>query len=102
MFVHTVYFWLDPHIPAEKKQAMLADCEALLSKIPGVRHAWGGVPAGTDRPIVDNSYDVGLCVILDNAAAHDAYQTHALHQQFLGSYKRFWTRVQVYDFHRGK
>lgn len=102
MFVHTVYFWLDPEMPADTKQRMLADCESLLSKIPGVRHAWGGIPAGTLRDIVDNSYDIGLCVVLDNAAAHDAYQIDPLHQQFAGAYKKYWKRVQVYDFHRGK
>lgn len=101
MFVHTVYFWLDETMPAELRQKMLNDCEMLLSQIPGVRHAWGGVPAGTPREVVDNSYDIGLCVVLDDAEAHDAYQVDPLHKQFADHYKRYWKRVRVYDSHRG-
>jgi hypothetical protein len=101
MFVHTVYFWLDSQMPADVKQNMLNDCETLLSRIPGVCHAWGGKPAMTPRDIVDNSYDIGLCVVLHDAKGHDEYQVHPLHQQFAGAYKKYWKRVQVYDFHRG-
>jgi hypothetical protein len=48
--------------------------------------------------VVDNSYDVGLCVILDDVAGHDVYQTHPLHQQFIDRNKENWLRVQVRDF----
>lgn len=52
----------------------------------------------TPREIVDNSYDVGLCVVLENAAAHDVYQQHPLHLQFIARNKAAWQRIQVYDF----
>jgi hypothetical protein len=47
--------------------------------------------------VVDNSYDVGLCVIFDDVAAHNVYQSHPLHQQFIERNQK-WQRVQVRDF----
>ena len=98
MFIHTVYFWLNDAAGDAARDRLLGDCRELLGKIPTVRHLWTGVPAGTPRDVVDNSYAVGLTVVLDHAAAHDQYQVHALHKQFLERNKADWKRVQVYDF----
>lgn len=80
------------------RDALLEDCRAILAKIPTVKHLWAGEAAMTPREVVDNSYDVGLCVIFDDAKAHDIYQKHELHQQFIARNKEHWQRVQVYDF----
>lgn len=101
MFVHTVYFWLNPVTPDDTRTKFLNDCEDMLSEIPGVRYIWSGRPAMTPRDVVDNTYDVGLCVVLDDARAHDVYQAHPRHADFIGMYKQHWKRVQVYDSHRG-
>ena len=99
MFIHTVYFWLSDAADENVKKRMLADCTELLSKIPGVRHVWAGVPAMTPRDVCDNSYTIGLCVALDDSKTQDAYQVHPLHKEFGARYKQYWKRVQVYDFH---
>lgn len=101
MFVHTVYFWLKPDTSDEVRRGLLNDCEDLLSEVPGVQHIWSGRPAGTPREVVDNSYDVGLCVVFFDKKGHDAYQVHAKHEQFIKKYKEHWARVQIYDTHRG-
>ncbi len=98
MFIHNVFFWLNPEASDADRREFLADCTGLLGKIPEVRHIWAGWPAMTPRDVVDNSYDVGLCVVLDDAKAHDAYQVHPEHKEFIARWKRFWKRVQVYDF----
>jgi hypothetical protein len=98
MFVHIVFFWLKEGSPASAKENLLRDCKELLSKIPTVRSIEAGNPAMTPRPVVDNSYDVGLLVLLDDSAGHDVYQTHELHLQFIARNKDNWKRVQVYDF----
>lgn len=98
MFIHTVYFWFNDGVSDEVQKRMTADCIELMSKIPTVRHVWSGKPAMTPRDVVDNTYDVGLCVVLDNAEGHDAYQAHPLHKEFLSRYKQHWKRIQVYDF----
>ena len=98
MFVHVVYFWTKDGTPDSAKQQLVDDCRKYLGDIPTVRHLWTGRPAMTPREVVDNSYDVGLCVVLDDSAGHDVYQEHPLHKEFIARNKPNWKRVQVYDF----
>jgi hypothetical protein len=98
MFTHIVLFWLKPDAPAQAREQLAEDCRALLSKIPGVKFLTAGHPAMTPREVVDNSYSVGLCVILTDRAAHDVYQTHPLHLEFIARNKAHWERVRVMDF----
>lgn len=98
MFVHTVFFWAKPDATEEAKHQLLADLNALLRGIPSVKQLWAGVPAGVDRPVVDNSYAVALTVIFEDRAGHDLYQTHAFHLKFLERNKATWDRVQIYDY----
>ena len=98
MFVHVVLFWMNEGAPDGARRQLAEDCEAYLAKIPAVRQLWTGRPAMTPREVVDNSYDVGLCVVLDDDAGHDAYQVHDLHKQFIERNKPHWKRVQIYDF----
>ena len=97
MFIHTVYFWLKPNTPNSARDQLVRDCRDYLGKIPTVRHLWAGVPAMTPREVVDNSYGVGLTVVLDDSPGHDVYQKHDLHAQFIDRNKPHWARVQVYD-----
>ena len=98
MFVHTVYFWLKDGTSEDARAQLVRDCREYLGKIPTVKHLWTGVPAMTPREVVDNSYGVGLTVVLGDSAGHDVYQGHELHKQFIERNKRHWQRVQVYDF----
>jgi hypothetical protein len=98
MFIHTVYFWLKDGTSETASAQLMRDCRELLGKIPTVRHLWAGAPAMTPRAVVDNSYSVGLTVVLDDAAGHDVYQEHPLHKEFIARHKEHWARVQVYDF----
>ena len=98
MFVHTVYFWMNPGVSDAQRRQLADDCQTYLAKIPTVRHLWAGPPAMTPREVVDNSYDVGLCVVMDDAAGHDVYQEHPLHKEFIARNKPHWKRVQIYDF----
>jgi hypothetical protein len=98
MFVHTVFFWMNPGVTDADRQQLSTDCLELLGRAPTVRHIHAGRPAGTPREVVDNSYDVGLTVVLDDKAGHDIYQVHPLHLDFIKRNKPNWARVQVYDF----
>ncbi len=97
MFIHTVYFWLKPGSPDGTSAQIVRDCVEILGKIPTVKQLWAGVPAMTPREVVDNSYAVGLTVVLADAAGHDVYQVHSLHKEFIARNKEHWARVQVYD-----
>ncbi|HEV8604022.1 MAG TPA: Dabb family protein [Tepidisphaeraceae bacterium] len=98
MFIHTVYFWLTDNAPSTALKQLIRDCRQILGKIPTVRHLFAGPPAMTPRDVVDNSYSVGLTVILDDSKGHDVYQQHPLHMDFIKANKPNWKRVQVYDF----
>jgi hypothetical protein len=98
MLVHVVCFWMDPGSTDAKREQLVADCRTYLTKIPTVRHLWAGRPAMTPRDVVDNSYDVALCVVLDDAAGLEVYQEHPLHKEFLARNKPSWKRLQAYDF----
>jgi len=98
MFIHTVFFYLEQGTPAEARDQLVQDCRDYLGDVPGVRQLWAGTPAGTPRDVVDNSYGVGLTVVLDNTADHDVYQDHPRHKQFIERNKQHWERVQVYDY----
>lgn len=98
MFIHHVYFWLKNDAPAGAAAQLIEDGRSLLGKIPTVKHIWVGKPAMTPREVVDNSYQVGLAVVLDDSAGHDVYQTHALHLDFISRNKAHWERVRVFDF----
>jgi hypothetical protein len=98
MFIHTVYFWLNDNAPPTARELLIRDCRQILGKIPTVRHLWAGPPAMTPRDVVDNSYAVGLTVVLNDSSGHDVYQKHPLHADFINANKSNWKRVQVYDF----
>jgi hypothetical protein len=98
MFVHTVYFWLRPDATVAERDQLINDCRELLGEIPAVVSIWAGVPAMTPRDVVDNSYGVGLTVVLEDSTGHDVYQEHPLHKDFIARNKQTWTRVQIYDF----
>jgi hypothetical protein len=98
MFVHFVLFWMKPGSTDAERAKLIQDSKDYLGKIPTVKHLWVGKPAMTPREVVDNSYDVGLCVVLDDSAGHDVYQIHELHKDFIARNKDRWDRVQIYDF----
>ena len=97
MFIHTVYFWLKPGTTEDARNQLVHDCREYLGKVPSVKKLWAGVPAMTPREVVDNSYAVGLTVILDDTKGHDIYQEHPLHKEFIARNKSHWDRVQIYD-----
>ena len=94
MLVHSVLFWLKPGSDKARFRAELIK----LSAMPGLLSCHIGTPAATARrPIIDNSYDFALTVVVKDVAAHDAYQIHPLHSAFLAACKDQWSKVQIYD-----
>lgn len=97
MLVHTVYFWLRPDLTAAQLADFRKGVES-LGTIKSVAQCFVGTPAATPkRPIIDDSYSVGLTVICKDLAGHDLYQVDAIHLKFIETFKTFWTKVQIYD-----
>jgi len=97
MLVHSVFFWLKPELDDAQRAAFRKGVES-LGGIEDAVAVYVGTPAATaQRPVVDNTYDVALTVIVPDVAAHDRYQDHPLHHAFLESFRSYWNRVQIYD-----
>jgi hypothetical protein len=96
LFIHHVYFWLkDPSNP--ENHAMLLDGLRTLGKITSIRSFHIGVPAGTNRSVIDTTYDFSWLVIFGSPEAQDDYQVDPIHQIFVEKCGHLWKRVQVYD-----
>jgi hypothetical protein len=98
MFIHQVCFWLKQGTPDAAREQLIADCRKYLGAVPTVRQLWAGPPHLSPRDVVDNSYQVGLLVLLDDSAGHDVYQEHPLHLEFIARNKAHWERARVLDF----
>ncbi len=98
MFTHTVIFWTDPAIPNSTDE-LLSGAEKYLKPIPGALTFHAGRMAPSHRAVVDQTYQVGLCIQFHTKQAQDDYQIHPLHLEFIEKvFKRYCRRVVVYDF----
>jgi hypothetical protein len=96
MFVHAVYFWLREGITPAEEQRFTEGVESLRA-IDGVVHGYIGVPAPTDRPVIDRSYSRALVLVFADEAAHEAYQVHPVHDRFRRECGGLWKTVRIYD-----
>jgi hypothetical protein len=97
LLAHNVFFTLKDRSPAAR-QRLLDACRKYLSGHPGtVLFAAGTLAEGLSRPVNDRDFDVGLHIVFQNQAAHDAYQVAASHHQFIQENQDNWARVRVFD-----
>jgi hypothetical protein len=98
MFSHVVIFWTDPANPKSADE-LLDGANKFLRPIPGALHFHVGKMATSHRPVVDQTYQVGLNIIFADKKTQDDYQVHPLHVEFIEKvFKRVCKRVAVYDF----
>ena len=98
MFSHVVIFWTDPANPKAADE-LIAGAERYLKPIPGVLSFHIGKMVPSQRPVVDQSYQVALNLIFPSKQAQDDYQIHPLHVEFVEKvFKKLMKRVVVYDF----
>lgn len=96
MFVHHVYFWLNN--PGNKEdKARLVEGLKKLSKVNTIRMFHIGQPAGTNREVIDSSYDISWLVLFDDRPGQDSYQADPIHLDFIKECSSLWKRVVVYD-----
>lgn len=95
-FIHSVYFWLRENVSDGERMEFKAALES-LKKIRGIRKLYVLEPAGTERDVVDNSYDYALIIHLKNKAAQDAYQVDPLHINAVRKMQPMIEKFIVYD-----
>lgn len=96
MFIHAVYFWLRPDLERADRDRFEAGLKSLRG-IEGVEEGYIGSPAATDRPVIERGYTRSLVLVFRDEAAHDAYQTHPVHDRFREACSKLWTTVRIYD-----
>ena len=96
VFVHHVYFWLKSPGDAQAREALIAGLRTLTA-VPEVLWSHIGIPAESERGVVDDSYSVSWLVFLADKAAEDRYQVDPIHLKFVEDCSALWERVVVYD-----
>lgn len=96
-FTHTVLFWMNEPNNQSHINQLQEGLLQLLSDSQYVKLGHVGVPAGTDRPVVDNTYAVSLLTTFESSEDQDKYQVEKAHLTFIESHKHLWRKVQIFD-----
>jgi len=95
---HIVMVWYKPDLPAEKRE-LIKQKTAELKNIPGLISLNMGEAIPSERPIVDDSFDLGIVMQFPNAKAMNTYLVHPQHKAFMKNYvKGNVEKLLVYDF----
>lgn len=96
MFIHAVYFRLRDDLSATERQRFEDGVRSLVA-IDAVAEGHVGVPALTDRPIIDRDYTHALILTFADQRAHDAYQVHPVHDRFREQCAGYWSGIRIFD-----
>ncbi len=96
MFTHHVFFWLKNKTSDTDKQDLLKGLQTLEAVQPKISiHI--GVPATTNRPVIDTSYDFSLLLVFKDLGEQESYQIHPIHEAFVKNCAQLWEKVVIYD-----
>jgi len=94
---HMVFFTLAEDNKANRDTLVKA-CQKYLSDHDGTLHfSAGSIADDLQRDVNDREFDVALHLVFANRAAHDTYQTHPQHLEFIEKNKHLWSGVRVFD-----
>ena len=94
-----VFFWLKD--TSHKKIEIFKNRTfSFLNQIENIDSYHVGIPASTDRPIIERSYTIALVVAFKDKKAHDIYQEHEAHKSFIDDCQNLWTQVKIFDTHK--
>ena len=96
-FMHTVLFWLKNPASDNDRKTFETSVKKFIKNSQYVQFSHVGTPAGTDRPVVDNSYTYSLLVSFKSVEDHDKYQIEPAHKLFIEECKPLWEKVLIYD-----
>src|SRR6476620_980734 len=94
-FIHHVFFWLKENNESNREQ--LIEGLEKLSSVSTIKRYHIGVPATTNREVIENTYNVSWMILFDNAADQDSYQVDPIHLNFVKECSHLWNKVTVFD-----
>ncbi|WP_298298224.1 Dabb family protein [Hydrotalea sp.] len=95
-FIHHVYFWLKEPDSHAAHQQLYKGLQA-LSKVPEIKSFHIGVPASTNRNVIERGYHFSWLAIFENITEEEIYQTHPIHLHFIETCSHLWEKVVVFD-----
>ena len=97
---HVVFVWLKrPGNPSDRQAVIAASHE--LRVIPGIKFLDSGTALASDRPVVDDSFDIGMTMRFDSVESLRAYESHPRHvQKVTEVLKPLSKKIVVYDMIR--
>jgi len=95
---HVVLCWLKEPANAEHQKQIVGVTKS-FRQIPGVLTAQAGRAVASERSIVDDSFDIGILVVVEDMEALEAYLMHPLHENAKEKILLpLIDRLVVYDF----
>jgi len=76
---HIVLVWLKRPGNAADLATVIATAKMFQAEISQIQHLSVGTAVPSERPIVDDSFDVGLVMRFNSKADMDAYEKHPVH-----------------------
>jgi len=95
-FIHHVFFWLKEDSDKEIRLKFEKALKELVT-VETIQDYQIGVPAPTDREVIDTTYSYSVISTFRNKEDQDVYQTHPKHLKFIADCQELWERVLVYD-----
>ena len=96
VFIHHVFFWLKEPSRIEDLDQLVTGLKK-LSTVKTIRRFHIGVPATTNRDVIERSYSVSWFVLFDSMEDEESYQTDPIHLKFVEECSHLWKKVVVHD-----
>lgn len=96
-FVHTVYFWLKNPADQAVREKFEKSMKTYINSSKYIKTKHIGVPASTNRPVIDSSYSYCLSLTFASKEDQDKYQVEDTHLVFIKESEMLWEKVLVYD-----
>lgn len=95
---HIVLVWLKRPGNAADRATLIATARKFQAEIKQIQHLSVGPAVPSERPIVDDSFDVGFVMRFASKAHMDAYEKHPVHVNAVKqTLMPLAKKVQVYD-----
>jgi len=95
--LHIVVVWLKEPGNQNHRQQLL-EASQQLTEIPGILSVQAGKVIGSDRAVVDSSFDIALVMRMRNREVLNSYVQHPLHHQLIEEvFKPLIEHYRVYD-----
>ena len=96
-FIHVVYFWLKNPDSKEDRAKFEKSLTNFINNSENIIGKHIGLPAKTDRGVIDNTYTYSLILSFENKEMQDKYQVEEGHLKFIEECEDLWEKVIVYD-----